>query len=529
MVVFTCNNCGDSVNKPKVDKHIQYECKRKNFAVSFCCVDCLKDFNYETVRDHCQCVTEDQRYSAKGYVPKPSAEKGKRKQAGWVDIVQSVMNNKDLPNEQRQFLNTIAKFDNVPRKKNKFQNFCFSTAPAYRKKGYIIDQVFDMIEAEYKAQLPQNSNEKPVDDKSNDLEKNDSTQKDSPGIKEKINIKNDEIITQLNGDNVTEEPPKKKKKKSKQSLDADNNETETKLKENVEPQTAKKPKKKKNNDSIQKLQEIEENDIIDSETIEKLNNNCKSEETPKNKKKSKKSLNAVNNETEIKTKDADLQPAKKMSLPEINYDTKDILNVKDKNSAEAQPTSLKKSKKNKIKSDIEVNNDISDNVVSKTEDICIENGENGILYKKPELTMSKKEKKEIKKKIKYQKELETVSNGIIESDKEPILKKKKRKLINNEENEEPQQKIIKTEDVSQVPAVQSGRKFEWNEAINQVLQAKKNKPMSLSKVLKRVMSEFHSLNETTKSENDLEKIFLKKIRKMKNVKIENDKVKLVEC
>lgn len=53
--------------------------------------------------------------------------------------------------------------------------------------------------------------------------------------------------------------------------------------------------------------------------------------------------------------------------------------------------------------------------------------------------------------------------------------------------------------------------------------------MSLSKVLKRVMSEFHSLNETTKSENDLEKIFLKKIRKMKNVKIENDKVKLVEC
>ncbi|XP_015368594.1 PREDICTED: cell growth-regulating nucleolar protein [Diuraphis noxia] len=121
MVVFTCNNCGDSVNKPKVEKHIQYECKRKNFAVSFCCVDCLKDFNYETVKDHCQCVTEDQRYAAKGYVPKPSAEKGKRKQAGWVDIVQSVMNNKNLPNEQRQFLNIIAKFDNVPRKKNKFQ------------------------------------------------------------------------------------------------------------------------------------------------------------------------------------------------------------------------------------------------------------------------------------------------------------------------------------------------------------------------------------------------------------------------
>lgn len=305
--------------------------------------------------------------------------------------------------------------------------------------------MFDMIEAEYKAQLPQNSNEKLVNNNSNDLEKNDSTQKDSQGIKEKMDIENDEIVTKLNGDNDTEEPPKKKKKKSKQSLDAENNETETKLKENVEPLTAKKPKKNKNNDSIQDSQEIKEKEIIDSETIEKLNNNCKSEKTPKKKIKSKKSLDAVNNETEIKTKEnGDLQPAKKMSLPEINYDTKEILNVKDKNSAEAQPSSLKKSKKNKIKSDIEVNNDTSHNVVSKTEDICIENGKNGILHEKSELTMSKKEKKEMKKKIKYQQELETVSNGIIESDKEPILKKKKRKLINNEENEEPQQKIIKT-------------------------------------------------------------------------------------
>jgi len=47
--------------------------------------------------------------------------------------------------------------------------------------------------------------------------------------------------------------------------------------------------------------------------------------------------------------------------------------------------------------------------------------------------------------------------------------------------------------------------------------------------MKRVMSEFHFLNEAKKSESDLEKIFLKKIRKMKNVKIENDKVQLIEC
>ncbi|CAI6350079.1 unnamed protein product [Macrosiphum euphorbiae] len=544
MVVFTCNNCGDSVNKPKVEKHIQYECKRKNFAVSFCCVDCLKDFNYETVRDHCQCVTEDQRYSAKGYVPKPSAEKGKRKQAGWVDIVQSVMNNKDLPNEQRQFLNIIAKFDNVPRKKNKFQNFCFSTAPAYRRKGYIVDQVFDMIEAEYKAQLPQNSNEKPVDNKSGNLVKNDSIQEEPQEIKNKISIGNDEIINNLNGNNETEETPKKKKKKSKKSLDTVNNETESKSDGNAEsqstkkkdkteeaqPNSAKKSKKNKMNtenidsESIQDPREIKKRKITDSETIVTLNSNFSSEETPKKKKKkSKKSLDA-----EIETKsDVEQQSTKKKNILKINSGTEDNLKLKE-DTAEAHPSSTKKSKKNK--SEIEVTNNVAfkndDNICNTN---CVENKENGIFQEKSESVMSKKEKKEMKKKMKYQHELATVTNGIIESDKEPISKKKKRKLNNNEENEEPKQKMLKTEDVPQVPEVQSGRKFDWNEAINQVLQTKKNKPISLSKVMKRVMSEFHFLNEAKKSESDLEKIFLKKIKKMKNVKIEKDKVQLVEC
>lgn len=54
--------------------------------------------------------------------------------------------------------------------------------------------------------------------------------------------------------------------------------------------------------------------------------------------------------------------------------------------------------------------------------------------------------------------------------------------------------------------------------------------MSKSKVMKRVINEYYSLNETIKkTESELEKIFLKKIKKMKNVQIDNDKVKLLEC
>lgn len=52
--------------------------------------------------------------------------------------------------------------------------------------------------------------------------------------------------------------------------------------------------------------------------------------------------------------------------------------------------------------------------------------------------------------------------------------------------------------------------------------------MSISKVMKRVMNEYHSLNKTTKkTEKELEKIFLKKLKKIKNVVINNDKVTLV--
>lgn len=80
-------------------------------------------YSYDTAKAHCQCVTEEQRYSAKGFVPKASSEKGKRKQSGWVDIVQSLIESKDLSNDERQFLNVIGKYDNVPRKKNKFQVF----------------------------------------------------------------------------------------------------------------------------------------------------------------------------------------------------------------------------------------------------------------------------------------------------------------------------------------------------------------------------------------------------------------------
>lgn len=76
----------------------------------------------------------------------------------------------------------------------------------------------------------------------------------------------------------------------------------------------------------------------------------------------------------------------------------------------------------------------------------------------------------------------------------------------------------------QTPEIQSGRKFDWNEAITQVLLSKKNKPMLINKVMKRVLNEYHLLNETTKkSKSELEKIFLKKLKKKRHVTFIDDK------
>ena len=80
MVVFTCNNCGESLKKATVDKHV-FHCRRD---VSVSCMDCFKDFDAQSYSQHTQCVTELQRYSGKDYVPKANVNKGQKKQEAWV-------------------------------------------------------------------------------------------------------------------------------------------------------------------------------------------------------------------------------------------------------------------------------------------------------------------------------------------------------------------------------------------------------------------------------------------------------------
>lgn len=84
MVFFTCDGCGESVKKPSVEKH-RWTCKRSH---ALSCMDCNKVFRDDEYKNHVKCISEEQKYAAKGFVPKQN--KGEVKQEKWFEQVLSI-------------------------------------------------------------------------------------------------------------------------------------------------------------------------------------------------------------------------------------------------------------------------------------------------------------------------------------------------------------------------------------------------------------------------------------------------------
>ena len=74
-----------------------------------------------TYVEHTKCITELERYSGSNFTPKSSSNKGERKQNSWINIVRTVLDRPTLSQNQRELLRAISNFENVPRKKAKFQ------------------------------------------------------------------------------------------------------------------------------------------------------------------------------------------------------------------------------------------------------------------------------------------------------------------------------------------------------------------------------------------------------------------------
>ncbi|KAK0162552.1 hypothetical protein PV327_006320 [Microctonus hyperodae] len=206
MVVFTCNNCGDSLQKPRVAKHYQIQCHR---AISLTCVDCFKDFLGDEYVGHTKCITEAERYGSKDYVAKPSANKGEKKQQEWIKIVNNVINGvNNLTKDEKNILQHISKHENIPRKKVKFMNFVKSSM-GFRVNMNAVESCWMKIEAA--------SNEIAKNNKSVETEKVNGSTKDDNG--ENINVNS---VENSKENEKIEKKSSKKRKHDELNVDENN-------------------------------------------------------------------------------------------------------------------------------------------------------------------------------------------------------------------------------------------------------------------------------------------------------------------
>ncbi|XP_030048457.1 cell growth-regulating nucleolar protein [Microcaecilia unicolor] len=137
MVFFTCNACGESLKKAQVEKHVNI-CRH---CQCLSCIDCGKDFWGDDYKNHLKCMSEDQKYGGKGYEAKTN--KGDLKQQQWIQRIQEVMKKPNVSPNVQNILSQISSYDNVPRKKVKFQNWMKNSLKIYNQQ--LQDQVWELF------------------------------------------------------------------------------------------------------------------------------------------------------------------------------------------------------------------------------------------------------------------------------------------------------------------------------------------------------------------------------------------------
>ncbi|KAM4807634.1 cell growth-regulating nucleolar protein [Rhinophrynus dorsalis] len=283
MVFFTCNACGESLKKGQVEKH---KAKCRNCGC-LSCIDCGKDFWGEDYKNHLKCISEDQKYGGKGFEAK--ANKGDVKQQQWLQRIQEVMKKPSISSNIRNILNQISSYDNIPRKKAKFQNWMKNSLKIHNQM--LQDQVWEIFAEATSTGASNSEKQKPAEtsvpenkpdvpepaeetekkkskrerkeerQKKNKKEKKDLSVADQPeneGKKKgkKRKMEESEANEIEAGDEVTEKK-KKKKRDSEDENTANNGEVETNGK--VDAHTAGKKRKHRNSEDESCVNEQEEN------------------------------------------------------------------------------------------------------------------------------------------------------------------------------------------------------------------------------------------------------------------------------
>lgn len=565
MVFFICSHCGASLKKNKVEKHYAVQCRN---APLVSCMDCHKEFRDNDYVTHTKCITEDEKYSAKGFVPKPNSNKGECKQQEWLEVVRGVQSQEKLPKCLKTVLDSIVKFENIPRKKPKFLNFLKSNHIKISPQD--LDQLWELLEKEHK-RVKENVETSTTTNKVAETKEENSPAdvNDSPKQNGDLSV---EVVEECEA--TPKDKTKKRKRKSKDEVvDANEKEaeesTQATKKHNETPMdvdqeyegTTKSSKKKKNktetigssetqeNENLQAAGELNKSDVIDV--------TC--EVTPKEKTKKKK--NKKENKTDT-VDDIDMHGSENIQTTEKQNETTPV-----EVGEESRITPKKKTK----------------DVKKETETEVVEDGESQMPEgQKEEVILTKKQKKEKKKREKYEAELKEIENSQfnnqpLEDDdddgqnrkkkkskkdkdinglesnensgtgvqaEETSIKPKKKRHLDDDQSAEPLKKKKKKEQgdelLEEICAVESStaesattentnglQKFKWNEVILEVLRSKGGE-IPVKRLRKKVVAEYQNCCGSVESEDKVIVKFNKKLSKVPGVVIHKEVVKLAE-
>lgn len=185
---------------------MKFQCRNFQFVS---CIDCQKDFWGNEFDSHIKCITEDQKYGGTNYVQKEF--KGEKKQEAWINHIQTaVANAKNMNPQVKSLLNQIIGFDNIPRKKAKFENFLKNSVRV--KNPIIINQAWEVFDAAKKGGNENHQQE----NKNNENPKIGAASNGFADSTKENNIMNDskkENVEEESGKNKGEKKEKSKKRK----------------------------------------------------------------------------------------------------------------------------------------------------------------------------------------------------------------------------------------------------------------------------------------------------------------------------
>jgi len=155
MVWFICQ-CGDSIKKPKLEKHL-FSCG----SPSVSCVDCGKTFYGKEYEAHTTCVSEAKKYQGKLFQgEKESGNKGQLKQDNFIDQLAKAVD--VAPASLKSHFTKLMEFNNVPRKPKPFKNFAKNSLKLWNDK--VLDEMWAVIEEVTKKPPQEDPKKSPQED-----------------------------------------------------------------------------------------------------------------------------------------------------------------------------------------------------------------------------------------------------------------------------------------------------------------------------------------------------------------------------